>query len=224
MSRHYDPTGISQYSTSCWASHVPYKLECTEGTYEIIGGSCTSTYPEVDVFIGFDGMMKKGKRNYPWESGVDIYFPIVDRQAPTNAEDFKKLVDWVAAELRDGKSVFAGCIGGHGRTGLFLAALTKVMTGKKDAITYVREHYCKKAVESTKQVDWLVKNFGIKKVTGSDSSKSGKILAFDWDTKPQKAKLHSSKNPVESVTKALRTKYYPLDGNSLFAFKLNLDK
>jgi len=151
---------------SCWTTHPVYKI----GEYEITGGSCTSSYPDVDVFIALDSSGKKGKRSYPWNDGVDIYFKIADMGVPKSLEDFKKLLSYTAKAMKAGKKVFVGCIGGHGRTGLFLAALTKVMIGDEDATTTVRENYCHKAVESTEQIKWLKKHFGIKEVKGTKSS------------------------------------------------------
>jgi protein-tyrosine phosphatase len=196
----------TNYSVSCWTKHPVYKI----GKHEIVGGSCTSNYPDVDVFIALDGSGKKGKRSYPWNDGVDIYFKIRDMGVPEDLKEFKKLISWTANEMKKGKSVYVGCIGGHGRTGLFLAALTKFMIGDKDAITTVRENYCHKAVESTEQINWLNKHFGITKVKeskpnlsslwskGSKSSKNtladipwGTDLTANWisgtvtDNKPQ---------------------------------------
>jgi hypothetical protein len=57
---------------------------------------------------------------------------------------------------KDGMSVEIGCIGGHGRTGTVLACMA-VLAGVpgKDAVTWVKTNYCKKAVESTRQ-EWFV--------------------------------------------------------------------
>lgn len=151
---------------SCWTTHPVYKI----GDYEITGGSCTSSYPDVDLFIALDSSGKKGKRSYPWNDGVDIYFKIADMGVPKSLEDFKKLLSYTAKAMKAGKKVFVGCIGGHGRTGLFLAALTKVMIGDEDATNTVRKNYCHKAVESKEQIDWLNKHFGIKKVKGTKTS------------------------------------------------------
>ncbi len=158
----------TDYSVSCWSKHPVYKI----GKWEIVGGSCTSSYPDVDVFIALDSSGRKGKRSYPWNDGVDIYFKIADMGVPEDLGEFKKLLSYTATAMKKGKSVFVGCIGGHGRTGLFLAALTQVMIGDKDSITTVRENYCVKAVESTKQINWLHKHFGIKKVKESKPSLS----------------------------------------------------
>lgn len=244
MSFKYNPSktkGNLKFSKSCWHSHPVYVLKCEDGEYSIVGGSCTSAYPEnVDVFIGFDSGMAQGNRSYPWIDGHDVFFHIQDRGVPKSTKDFKKLIDWTAEQLRNKKRVFAGCIGGHGRTGLFLSALTKVMTGEEDAITVVRENYCKKAVESTNQVLWLVKHFGIKTVSGSDSStgskgsKGGSLI--DWDSwnssyKESVSDISSHKYYTEDydikdglVSEEPKTKFHPMSGHSEFSNNKDLDK
>jgi hypothetical protein len=87
--------------------------------------------------------------------------------APEDLETYRKLINWTLAQLEGGAKVHAGCIGGHGRTGMFFVALVTVATGRKDAITYVREHYCKKACETSSQINFLVKHFGVDSVKAS---------------------------------------------------------
>ena len=72
--------------------------------------------------------------------------------APANVTRFKKLVTWLCNQLQDGKTVHVGCIGGHGRTGTVISAIVAELLEEKDAIQWVRKHYCKKAVESKAQV------------------------------------------------------------------------
>lgn len=152
---------------SCWHTHPVFKI----GELEISGGSCTNHYAEDhDIFIALDGGGMKGKRSYPWEPGHDVYFRIPDMGVPGNVSDFKKLLKWTIKQMKAGKSVYVGCIGGHGRTGLFLSALYTMITGEKDSIAKVRAEYCHKAVESQKQIDWLNKHFGIKKAKPSKKS------------------------------------------------------
>lgn len=151
----------------CYRDHPPLKLPDTE--LVIYGGSCLDhEVKDADVYIGFDGGMKFTKRSLPWHSGTEFLFKITDMQAPTDAEEFQKLVEWTREQIEAGAKVHCGCIGGHGRTGTFLAALVSTY-GEKDAISYVREHYCKKAVESQVQIDFLAKHYGIKPVKGSKS-------------------------------------------------------
>lgn len=144
----------------CFETHKPLTI----GEYQIYGGSCSSPIvKDADVYIGFDHSMTMTENSWPWKENpsTEVYFHITDMQAPSNAKDFLQLIAWTAEQLKAGKKVHAGCIGGHGRTGTFLAALVTHMTGMKDSITYVRTHYCKKAVESTVQIAFLGKHFGI---------------------------------------------------------------
>jgi len=67
---------------------------------------------------------------------------------------------------RGGGMVEVGCIGGHGRTGLFLAILT-VLTMEEPhgakAVAYVRDSYCGRAVESDKQ-EWYVEGMACERL------------------------------------------------------------
>lgn len=171
MSKQFDNsfTGkLNQYNGKtgrCFETHPALKV----GDFEVFGGSCiTPIVKDADIYIGFDSGMRLTNASYPWNSSkVEVLFYIADGTAPAQADEFKKMVAWAAEQIILGKKVHAGCIGGHGRTGTFLAALVAHMTGNEDAITYVRENYCKKAVESSTQVDFLHKHYGIKKVEGS---------------------------------------------------------
>ena len=160
-------SSTSKYTPHCYESHEPLKLVNNGVDYEIYGGSCSHpVVSNADIYIGFDQYsMKPQGTLMPWEEGyapiVEVSFPIVDMGVPKDPKRFIALVDWTCNQLQLGKLIHAGCIGGHGRTGTFLAAVTKVFTGEKDAITYVRDNYCKKAVESDEQSRFLEKHFGI---------------------------------------------------------------
>jgi protein-tyrosine phosphatase len=73
-------------------------------------------------------------------------------------EDFRtpKVADVDAAMLKvvphilNGERVYIGCMGGRGRTGLFMACLAKAF-GVEYATLYVREHYYRHAVETDAQ-------------------------------------------------------------------------
>lgn len=61
--------------------------------------------------------------------------------------------------------VLCCCIGGHGRTGTALSILASLFGVVPDGIcpvTYVRDHYCKKAVESDSQISYVQKITGVK--------------------------------------------------------------
>lgn len=159
---------LSQYSGKtgrCFETHPALKV----GDYEVFGGSCIDPIvKDANIYIGFDSGMRMTTASFPWNrKREEVLFYIADGTAPSNAEEFKRMIVWVAEQIIAGKKVHAGCIGGHGRTGTFLAALVTHMTGIEDSIAYVRSNYCKKAVESTTQVDFLNKHYGIKKIAAS---------------------------------------------------------
>lgn len=143
----------------CYHTHPALKLPGTD--LVIYGGSCISpSVKDADVYIGFDYGMRLPVKNYPWLGRAAVLFEIPDMTAPKNIDEFKALLLWTETQLADGKKVHAGCIGGHGRTGTFFAALVSRF-GEQDAITYVRAHYCQKAVESEEQIKFLQKHFGV---------------------------------------------------------------
>ncbi|MCO5157859.1 MAG: hypothetical protein M9945_14115 [Aquamicrobium sp.] len=157
--------GYAGNTHRCYTKHPPLKLPGTD--LVIYGGSCSDpVILDADVYIGFDHSMRWTERHYPWKKGEEVYFRIQDMGVPSKPEEFKKLVAWTRAQLEAGRKVHCGCIGGHGRTGTFLAALVSTY-GVDDAITYVRENYCQKAVESGGQINFLHEHFGVKKVSGS---------------------------------------------------------
>lgn len=145
----------------CYESHPPLTID----GHQIYGGSCISpVVTDADIYVGFDYSMKKSSKQYPWEGGESFLYSITDMNAPSDPDSFLKLITWLELQLIANKKIHMGCIGGHGRTGLVLAALVKHMTGNADAITYVRGNYCRKAVESSAQIEFLHKHFGIKQV------------------------------------------------------------
>jgi len=155
--------GKSNYKR-CYETHPPLKI----GEWEVYGGSCHSPIvPDADVYLGLDHSMKHSSKAYPWTEGFSFLYPITDMQAPSNPESFIKLIDFLSEQVRAGKKLHVGCMGGHGRTGLVLSALVKSIAGIDDAISYVRQHYCSKAVETSEQVVFLNKHFGISKAKGT---------------------------------------------------------
>jgi hypothetical protein len=115
---------------------------------------------DADIYVGFDSMAHSPKA-YPWVEGYSVAFPIPDMGVPHDVANTIRLVDWLVQRLHEGDKIHLGCIGGHGRTGLILSAVTFVAIGEVQAIQYVRKHYCHKAVETKAQVDFLHQVFGI---------------------------------------------------------------
>lgn len=163
----WDHASRGQYKR-CYESHPPLPITVGEKTYVVYGGSCAHPVVEdADIYVGFDMSHRKSDKAYPWVSGESFLYYIADMHAPSDPTSFKALIEWLSVQLIAGKKVHLGCIGGHGRTGTVLAALVKHMTGMEDAITYVRENYCQKAVEAACQVRFLNEHFGIKEVIGA---------------------------------------------------------
>lgn len=146
----------------CALTHPELKFTVKGKEYSIAGGTCNhgGFGSKYDIEIVLDQGVKVDSRQFPWNEGEYIRFPITDGQPPSNHEEFKKLIHWMARALRRGKTIHVGCIGGHGRTGTVLTALYAHMTKDPEAIQYVREHYCKKVVESEAQVRFLMKHWG----------------------------------------------------------------
>ena len=155
----------------CHTKHPVLKL----GNGEIVGGSCGSPREGYDIYIGFCYTMKFQHQPYPWETKndpiIEFQFTITDMCAPKSPKQFRKMVEWVSEQLHDGKRIHVGCIGGHGRTGTFLAALVSLHEDlTDDPIKWVRENHCKKAVESESQIKFLMKHFGCKKAKPTKQS------------------------------------------------------
>ena len=159
--------GGSKGYVKCCHSHPVLKL----GNGEIVGASCGSPRDGYDIYIGFCYTMKFQHQAYPWDNNgdpvIEFQYSITDGCAPKRPAEFKKMIKWVAEQLEAGKKIHVGCIGGHGRTGTFLAALVAHMEVSDDPIKWVRKNHCKKGVESKSQVNFLHKHFGCPKHKGS---------------------------------------------------------
>lgn len=83
----------------------------------------------------------------------DISVPTADFSTPNELQLINGLRQ-VLVMLADNKPVYVGCMGGTGRTGLFMACLMKAL-GHKDPVAYVREKYRGHAVETKAQEDFI---------------------------------------------------------------------
>ena len=192
----------------CLESHPALPV----GSHLIYGGSCSSPMvTNADIYIGFD-FITGDARAYPWNAGpVSVHFPIPDMGIPKDPAEFRKMVDWLSVQLTANKLIHLGCIGGHGRTGMALAALVKVVTGEVNAIQYVRKHYCEKAVESKAQIDFLMREFGVSEAPATKGFHAqGKAYhgSDDWykdkgyPTSPVTTHRRASQSQLEQLNRA----------------------
>ena len=104
-----------------------------------------------DNFVQTEGRFGVCVRAERAPSFAGLHLPIEDFNVPKMP---KNQIDYVIQrtlqEALDGKEVYVGCMGGWGRTGLFLALLAKVC-GEATPIPYVRTHYTPRAVETAEQ-------------------------------------------------------------------------
>jgi len=89
-----------------------------------------------------------------------IYIPIDDGCIPPNLEVFEKLVQIASEYIKQGKNIHINCISGQGRTGMFIACLLgryfkEFIPKDKHVITWLREIYCKNAVETIGQMRYV---------------------------------------------------------------------
>lgn len=148
----------------CYESHPVLKV----GKGKLIGGNASlPILKTADVYVSLQSGSTCGFASDPWEDQavVEVRYTIQDMHAPANVPRFKRMVTWIGNQLQQGKTVHVGCIGGHGRTGVVFSAVVAEVLKKKDAIQYVRKHYCKKAVESKSQVEFLMKHYGVTETT-----------------------------------------------------------
>ena len=205
----------------CYHGHQPLLI----AGYKVYGGSCSSpSVTDADIYVGLDYSFKVIDKAYPWEEGHSFQYLINDMQAPKDAVSFIKLIEWLVAEIRLGKKVHIGCIGGHGRTGTVLAALVAIMENRTDAISYVRKHYCTKAVESEKQIEFLMKYFSQEKAAPSKNHIFSNVEKLpnnykDYYNQKREIKNRDYMGGVHDVM------VYPLKSNtSIWGKSLLLDK
>ena len=94
----------------------------------------------------------------------DVNIPTADFDGP-QVSDLREGVVRALMAMINGEKVYAGCMGGIGRTGLFLAALAKVQieyrkakhrSGRgEDPVLYVRKHFIPHAVETNQQKEFI---------------------------------------------------------------------
>lgn len=156
----------------CTDSHPALPILINGEEFVMYGSSCQNPIVKnADLYISLDYNAPVYLWEQPWYlnegNKQHLRFFIEDMSVTDMAEDFHDLVDFTVEAIGSGKLVHAGCIAGHGRTGTLLAAIVQQTMGDQlaaegiSAIDYVRDNYCKKAVETLSQVLFLYAEFGV---------------------------------------------------------------
>lgn len=80
----------------------------------------------------------------------EISIPTRDFSTPS-VGDVDAGLRQAVSRLMDGEQLYVGCMGGYGRTGLFLSILAKAFKVSNDPVAYVRAVYSPRAVETGEQ-------------------------------------------------------------------------
>lgn len=126
-----------------------FKLIFADHTFEIFGG------PYVDRPDNMLGVKMAAEIKTPY----NINCPTRDFSVP-DKDVFHLAVLNTLALILAGQKVYVGCMGGIGRTGLMMAALTKIsMADNKDTETdpvqFVRDTFDTRAVETSEQLQMI---------------------------------------------------------------------
>ena len=126
-------------------------------------------YTSVDVTISLNEPIVSILSNIPIEHddfGIyEIYIPVHDGGVPSlSKKDYLKILDIICDFFEDKDIIKIGvkCDGGHGRTGTVLAIYAALLLNVKKPISFVRDVYCRNAVETEKQVEYIAKITGHK--------------------------------------------------------------
>ena len=129
----------------------------------------TITGGPYDAFEEFDraadrayGVMVRAERSQGYKK--HLHLPIHDFQVPDDDVRTHTAVRRALLAAVRGQEVFVGCMGGWGRTGLFLALMAKAV-GIPEPVRYVRQHYTPRAIETDEQQAY-VDNFDVSGIAG----------------------------------------------------------
>jgi len=156
--------------TPKFACHETHKaVTIAPGTAKVRGGNARRPEAGYQVYADLDTLGNPAETaQAPWrvkDGALKVRYYIPNYHTPKDPHSFKAFVAWLCTQVQEGKQVHIGCIGGHGRTGLVIAAMRSVLAHDKEAILWTRKNHCKKAVETDEQVAFLVKHFGCTSVS-----------------------------------------------------------
>ena len=127
-------------------------------SFDIYGGPYDK-YPGADIAFGVC-VREERAATAVW----DVWLPIRDFDVPKDDGAVAVAIKQTLEAALAGRVVYVGCMGGWGRTGLFLALLAKA-AGVRDPIHYVRKNYTPHAVETAEQKAY-VQNFDVAAIRG----------------------------------------------------------
>jgi hypothetical protein len=131
------------------AGHGQIRLPVNDSQYFVLSGGPYRQCPE---------NMRGVKMAMEIKQDCVVDIPTKDYHVPDRLLMYRgmhKALDLILA----GEPLYVGCMGGVGRTGLFLSCMAKAF-GVKNPVAYVREHYNGHAVETEDQMKF-VKRFTI---------------------------------------------------------------
>lgn len=105
----------------------------------------------VDLIVNLTNNDEKKIRLYCTKAKV-IQFVIPDRRVPEDVREFCALVIHLANEIKDGKKLYIHCKGGHGRSGLLVAAILCYLHKITPKQSFIRTsaYHATRPVHSTK--------------------------------------------------------------------------
>ena len=144
-------TSLAPASTPCVKHTEPIRL--TDTPVRVTAGGSMTPLPLDAILLNL-----AGSRRAPVVTGLPGLRPLTvrvtwpDMTVPAlSRDDWRVIADRLAATRRP---VHVACLGGHGRTGTALAILLAIwdcIPPEDDPVTWVRAHYCEKAIETEAQ-------------------------------------------------------------------------
>jgi hypothetical protein len=131
-------------------NHGAHRTQVTliDGT-QVVGVTFVAEDPYTRETTPAFGLYLDERWNPPW-THRHVDWP--DFGLPRDTTALRAALEDVLDRARQGDRVELGCWGGHGRTGTALACLAVLAgTPASEAVAWVRENYCEKAVETPMQ-------------------------------------------------------------------------
>ena len=136
--------------SACWKSHPRLAM----GGGVVVGGAARHPPPDADVYVQLETAPTPPLPHDGTPPRV-ANFKIPNYGVPPMGPTIN-LAEVLGRYLSEGFTIHVGCVGGHGRTGLLIACLRHLVEpGRGDQVEWVRENYCRRAVEGRRQEDFV---------------------------------------------------------------------